>query len=175
MAFPSAFSGLRDARGILLANEDETAAFGGHLARLVRPGSVWSFRGPLGVGKTALVRCILRALAGDAVERNEAVPSPSFTLVQEYSRGGLRVLHVDMWRLGAGDSLEVLGLEEAHDDGAAIFAEWLRGDFPMGLDLTLTMSFSDAANGDGDSDGDGAADDARRVRLEGRALDALSE
>ena len=58
-----------------LAREEETAAFGGALARRAQPGDVITLSGALGAGKTALARGFITALGhqGD-------VPSPSFSM-----------------------------------------------------------------------------------------------
>ncbi len=52
--------------------------------------------GPLGAGKTALARALLRAACGDP---GMEVPSPSYTLVQAYDGAGFPIAHFDLWRL----------------------------------------------------------------------------
>ncbi len=58
-----------------------THELGHRLADLLQPGDVIALSGPLGSGKTELARALIRARAGAAIE----VPSPSFTLVQDYA------------------------------------------------------------------------------------------
>lgn len=97
-----------------------TGRLAARLAPLLRPGDALLLQGPLGAGKSALARAILRALAGDpALE----VPSPSFTLVQSYDLpGGLTAHHFDLYRLsGPGDLVE-LGWEEARE--GLVLVEW---------------------------------------------------
>jgi tRNA threonylcarbamoyladenosine biosynthesis protein TsaE len=65
---------------ILLPDLGAAHAFAGRLAGLLRPGDVVGLSGPLGCGKTEIARAAIRARAGAAIE----VPSPSFTLVQDY-------------------------------------------------------------------------------------------
>ena len=58
-----------------------TERLAARLAAVLRPGDALLLEGPLGAGKSALARAVLRRLSGDpALE----VPSPSFTLVQSY-------------------------------------------------------------------------------------------
>lgn len=75
-------------------------------------------RGPLGAGKTTLVRGAARALGV-----TEHVTSPTFTLAQRYT-GRIPVAHLDAYRLTAVDEEEIgLALEVIGDDAIA-FIEW---------------------------------------------------
>jgi tRNA threonylcarbamoyladenosine biosynthesis protein TsaE len=105
------------------ASAEDTVAVGGRIAVALRPGDAVLLIGPLGAGKTCLVRGIAAALGVAPV----AVHSPSFTLVNEYAgRDGLRVVHADGYRLADGAPLDDLGLEEAQAEGAILLVEWPR-------------------------------------------------
>jgi tRNA threonylcarbamoyl adenosine modification protein YjeE len=95
-----------------------TAALGARVAGLLAPGDAVLLKGDLGSGKTTLARAILNAL-GVA----EAVPSPTFTLVQTYDTPRLTVAHYDLYRLKRAAEMDELGLDEALGDGAALI-EW---------------------------------------------------
>jgi len=72
---------------------EETEALGERLARLASPGLVIGLTGPLGAGKTALVRGLARGVGAD--ERD--VHSPTFITATVY-RGRLPLTHVDLYR-----------------------------------------------------------------------------
>ena len=124
---------------MILADEEATTAFGQTLAAKLKAGDVVTLSGPLGVGKTALVRGLLAALGHEG-----EVPSPSFAIVQPYDELGLPVWHVDLFRLDDPSELEELGLESASD--GALLIEWPekagQGAWPDALRLTL--EFADA-------------------------------
>ena len=95
-----------------------TRELGRRIAAGLGRGDAVLLKGDLGSGKTTLARAILSSL-GVA----EAVPSPTFTLVQTYDAPRLRVSHYDLYRLKRAAEIEELGLEEALEDGAALI-EW---------------------------------------------------
>jgi tRNA threonylcarbamoyl adenosine modification protein YjeE len=98
----------------LAGTEELGRRIAGELAR----GDVIALAGDLGAGKTTLARAILQAL-GVASE----VPSPSFTLVQEYQTARLRIFHFDLYRIESPTEVDELGFEEALESGA-VLVEW---------------------------------------------------
>ena len=132
----------------LLPNLAATDTLGARLARLMRPGDIILLEGPLGAGKTALARALLRALADDpALE----VPSPTYTLVQGYETPLGLVQHFDLWRLEEAGALRELGWDEAD----AALVEWPDRLGRLRPEGALTVTLEHAGN------------DARRVRLSG--------
>ncbi|MDQ3031104.1 MAG: tRNA (adenosine(37)-N6)-threonylcarbamoyltransferase complex ATPase subunit type 1 TsaE, partial [Myxococcota bacterium] len=87
-----------------------TRRFGARLASVLRPGDVVFLEGPLGAGKTFLVRAIARGLG---VPEREPITSPTFMLVHEISSGRLPLTHADLYRLSDPSELDALGLPEA--------------------------------------------------------------
>jgi tRNA threonylcarbamoyladenosine biosynthesis protein TsaE len=104
---------------IELASEDDTARLGRAIAELVEPGVVVGLVGPLGAGKTRLVRAIAEALGVDPA----AISSPTFVLIQEYD-GRLPVYHFDAYRLPTPEAFEDLGVAEYWDGGGVCLVEW---------------------------------------------------
>ncbi len=75
--------------------------------------------GPLGAGKTELVKGMAAGNAGSG----SVVASPTFTLVHEYA-GRLHLYHVDVYRLGDSPDLVALGFEEWLNPEAVVVIEW---------------------------------------------------
>jgi tRNA threonylcarbamoyl adenosine modification protein YjeE len=105
------------------------------LALAIAGGDVIALRGPLGAGKSELARALIRARAGAAIE----VPSPSFTLVQDYPIGDLALRHIDLYRLNDPDELLELGLEvpEKNEVWLVEWPEHAGDDLPTDLQITL--------------------------------------
>ena len=102
-----------------LAAEADTVRLGEELALVVKPGDCIALWGDLGAGKSTLSRALLRAMADDdALE----VPSPTFTLVQNYDLR-LTVAHFDLYRLSDPAELEEIGFADALDSGVCL-VEW---------------------------------------------------
>ena len=119
-------SGVGSLGGESLADAAATEALGGRLAQALQPGDLVLLEGPLGAGKTTMVRGLVAALGGDPLE----VCSPTFVLLESYAVSGgviARVHHADLYRLrGRGSApLDEVGLGDALDDAAAVTAvEW---------------------------------------------------
>src|SRR6185369_12914818 len=107
----------------------ETEALGESWGRAVTRGLVIGLSGDLGAGKTQLVKGLARGL--DITTR---VHSPTFTLVNEYSGGRLRLFHLDLYRLETREQIIGVGLEEyLQPEGVAVieWAErWLENEHP---------------------------------------------
>ena len=104
---------------LLLPDQQATRALGRRLAGLIRPEDVIALRGVLGSGKTELARALIRARAGADIE----VPSPSYTLVQDYRFPDLLIRHIDLYRIRDPAELLELGLD-APAAGEAWLIEW---------------------------------------------------
>ena len=97
---------------------EHTVEIGKRLGGALRAGAVVSLEGPLGAGKTTLVKGIAAALGIE-----EPVTSPSFTLISSY-HGSTDLHHVDLYRLEALAEIEDLGLPELMAGGGVTVIEW---------------------------------------------------
>jgi tRNA threonylcarbamoyl adenosine modification protein YjeE len=154
----------------LLAGRAALAEFARGLAGRLRPGCVVALSGPLGAGKTTLVRELVALLGLDPAR----VTSPTFSLVNVYEGRTLTAYHVDLYRAEGEADLAGIDLEEFLYAPAAItFVEWpekLSARFPLPPGaLRVRLEFAPEAgpdgrrvridNGGGGSTGRGAADD----------------
>ena len=103
---------------------ESTKALGQALAQTLPVGTVLLLRGDLGSGKTTLVQAL-----GAALGIEEAIVSPTFTLVVEYGEGRLPLYHFDLYRLPpeAGDQWQRLGLAgywEGEVEPGIVAIEW---------------------------------------------------
>ena len=105
---------------LALANETATAHLMADLALLIGPGDVITLSGDLGAGKTAAARAMIRYLAGDDTLE---VPSPTFTLVQNYDLPPFPLVHADLYRVGDPTELEEIGLSPLPEATVALI-EW---------------------------------------------------
>ncbi len=85
----------------------------------MRGGTAIGLVGPLGAGKTLLVKGIASENAGGPCE----VTSPTFTLVQEYP-GRLTIFHMDVYRLARTDDPILFALDEMIRPDSILIMEW---------------------------------------------------
>lgn len=119
-------------RDIVTHSSEETIQRGREIGAKLKPPVLILLSGDLGAGKTTITKGIVSG-AGAATE--EEVTSPTFTLVHKYDRG-VRVYHVDLYRIGDLHDLETLGLEDVFAERAIVIVEWseklaLRTDWPV--------------------------------------------
>ena len=106
-------------RSFYLPDLAATEAFGHSLADRLFPGAVIGLVGPLGAGKTHLVRAVAEALGADG----RTVNSPTFVLIQEY-QARLPVYHFDAYRLHSPDEFYDLGAHEYFVSAGVCLVEW---------------------------------------------------
>lgn len=96
-----------------------TERLGAAIANALQDGMLVLLRGDLGVGKTSLVRGVLRALGYQG-----AVKSPTYTLLEEYSLAGKEIIHFDLYRLTDPEELDLIGIRDYFNGKNCCFVEW---------------------------------------------------
>ena len=98
---------------------EETFSVGRKFGENAVPGQVFTLTGDLGVGKTVFTQGLAKGLG-----IQEAVSSPTFTIVQVYEEGRLPFYHFDVYRIGDVEEMEEIGFEEyVMGDGVSLI-EW---------------------------------------------------
>jgi tRNA threonylcarbamoyladenosine biosynthesis protein TsaE len=97
-----------------------TTTLGRRLGELLFPGAVVALVGPLGAGKTQLVRAIAEGLG---IANSRAVSSPTFVLIQEYD-ARLPIYHFDAYRLRGPEEFIDLGAHEYFESSGVCLVEW---------------------------------------------------
>ena len=117
---------------------EEMEALGRKIGETCWPGTVISLRGSLGAGKTVFAKGVARSLG-----INEAIVSPTFTLVQEYN-GRLPMYHMDLYRITSEDDFQMIGGEDMlYSDGVTLveWSEIINDTLPVGtLFVQITVN-----------------------------------
>lgn len=100
--------------------EQEFAALAASFARELKAGDVVGLSGPLGAGKTAFVKAVVKERLG-----SDPASSPTFTFWHRYP-GTPPIDHLDLYRVEDPGDLTELGLEEAFGGDSIVLVEWWR-------------------------------------------------
>lgn len=147
-----------------LADETATGDFAAACATCFGRGLMVFLQGDLGAGKTTLVRAWLRALGYAG-----AVRSPTYTLIEPYPLVDLNVYHLDLYRLGDPEELELLGLRDYLDGSQLVLVEWPdQGEGFLGqADVIIELSYRGQGEDEGTGgDPGGDPNKGREVRIQ---------
>lgn len=103
----------------LISDEQEMLVLGKKIAEILPEKVLVFFNGPLGAGKTTLVRGILLAAGHQG-----STKSPTYTLVEPYEIGNRQFYHFDLYRLGDPEELEYIGIRDYLDEESVCLVEW---------------------------------------------------
>ena len=98
---------------------EETLEVGKELGKASVAGQVYALVGDLGVGKTVFTKGFAEGLGIE-----EAVNSPTFTILQIYTEGRLALYHFDVYRLSGADELYATGADEYFHGQGVCMIEW---------------------------------------------------
>ena len=100
-------------------NVDDTTKLGIKLGKLLNAGDIVCLTGDLGVGKTHITKGIAQGLG-----INDTITSPTFTIVNEYEGGRLKLNHFDVYRVNDPDEIYAIGFDDYIFSDAASIIEW---------------------------------------------------
>ena len=114
-----------------LDKPESTMSFGATLTKKFPDISILLLHGPLGAGKTTLVKGIAKSLG-----IQELITSPTFSLSQHYHSGSPPLIHIDLYRIEETNAANEFFLQEEEESksiGALMVVEW-----PERLSLSLS-------------------------------------
>lgn len=105
---------------------EETQAKGAEFGQTLKPGTLVTFQGDLGAGKTTFIQGLLAVCGAD-----RPYVSPTFVLMKEYnletptSTGIRRIYHADAYRIERPEEFQTIGfLEWLEDPEGVVILEW---------------------------------------------------
>lgn len=98
---------------------NDTTSLGIKLGKLTNSGDIICLTGDLGTGKTHISKGIAKGLGV-----TEHITSPTFTIVNEYDSGRLKLFHFDVYRVSDPDEIYAIGFDDyIFSDGVSLI-EW---------------------------------------------------
>ncbi|MEM9887797.1 MAG: tRNA (adenosine(37)-N6)-threonylcarbamoyltransferase complex ATPase subunit type 1 TsaE [Bacteroidota bacterium] len=105
---------------LFIQNLQDLAEAATHLLQYAAGKKKMIFIGEIGAGKTTFIQQICKQLGVE-----EAVTSPTFSLVNEYLNDQQEVVyHIDLYRLKSEEEASHIGIEEYLYSDAYCFIEW---------------------------------------------------
>jgi len=105
---------------IVSQSPQQTIEVGRRIGQKLKGGEVIAVCGPLGSGKTHLIKGIA---AGAGAKDSRQVNSPTFVLINEYL-GRFDIYHIDAYRLDSIAEFEMLGFDDFCCSQSVVLIEW---------------------------------------------------
>ena len=105
-----------------LEKPESTMSLGSRLTKKFPDLRILLLNGPLGAGKTTLVKGIAKSL-----KIKEPITSPTFPLSQHYPSGSPPLVHIDLYRIEEANAANEFFLQEEEESktmGALMVVEW---------------------------------------------------
>ena len=99
-------------------SEQDTISFAKDFASKLNKGDIIVLSGELGSGKTKFVQGVL-----EYFDLGNEISSPTFTIVNEYSKNDINIYHFDVYRLADIDEFYAMGGDEYFQNGICLI-EW---------------------------------------------------
>ena len=108
---------------IVSHSPEQTVKIGASIGSALKGGEIIALAGPLGSGKTHLIKGIAHAAQ---VSDLNAVNSPTFVIINEYHRpdGSLDIYHIDAYRIASVAEFERLGFDDLCYQNSVVLIEW---------------------------------------------------
>jgi len=105
---------------IIIRHKREIPSAVKNLLRHYGDKRVFAFDGPMGSGKTTIIKALCRELGA-----SDITSSPTFTIVNEYRRqSGPSLFHIDLYRIRKKEEAFDIGIEEYLTGSSWCFIEW---------------------------------------------------
>lgn len=102
-----------------LIDEQASEEFASQLALCLQPPLIITFNGDLGVGKTTIIRAMLKTLGVIS-----PIKSPTFSLVESYLCQNIHLHHFDLYRIQDEEELDYLGFRDYFTNDSICSIEW---------------------------------------------------
>ena len=131
---------MANSRTLQFDSPEQTAIYAAKLAKNLAPEDIILLNGDVGAGKSYFCRALIQSV----LQYEEDIPSPTFTLVQQYDTEIGELWHADLYRLNDPTEVIELGLLDAIE-GAIILIEWPDQitDFLPNSALNININTSD--------------------------------
>ena len=110
---------MANSRTVQFDSTEQTAIYAAKLAKNLAPEDIILLNGDVGAGKSYFCRALIQSV----LKYEEDIPSPTFTLVQQYDTEIGELWHADLYRLSDPTEVIELGLLDAIES-ATILIEW---------------------------------------------------
>ena len=119
---------------------EQTLDLGKQIGQLAPSPFAIALKGDLGSGKTTFVQGLAKGLG---VADTYYVTSPTFNIINEYPAKGIRLCHLDLYRLGSADELEYIGFDDLGGPEDIIVVAWpeFLEEMQFKFDLEILFEF----------------------------------
>lgn len=101
------------------SSEADLPAIAQQLISFAAAQRIFIFQGQMGAGKTTFIKSLCKALGIE-----DAISSPTFSLVNQYDTDTITVYHFDFYRIKSEEEAYDFGYEDYFYSGDYCFIEW---------------------------------------------------
>ena len=112
-----------NSKKIDITSEKDNNLISKKISKLIKQGDVFLLYGEIGIGKTTFIKNLINCLQIKSKEKETEIPSPTFSILNEYMVGNLKISHYDLYRIKNKKELKNIGLFENYKTDLT-FVEW---------------------------------------------------